>query len=312
MGNSSSSSSVSIEQDNTIINRSTINSVNEMYNKAVVNTTIETVQECSASLIQGQNITLENLVIAGDIDLDLSQLQEALVDFSCTQQSEVQNEVANKLTAQIMQDLEKSTSTDVFTKLNAQAQANSKADFGSFPWSGADSSSKVNQKIKNHIENVQTTNLKNVVNTAVYSNFTNLTESKCVSKIVQSQNIGVKGITGGGDFSFTADQKQTAQMFANCVQQMDVSNKIINDVTKFIGIKVKEDTKTTAETEASATAEAISVVLGPIGAVGDAIGNIFPEIPELGALGSLVPASGSLSLCCCCLIMIVVLVMLLK
>lgn len=314
MGNGSSKSSVTVEQNNTVINRSTINSVNKLYNSAVVNMTVQTVQKCSAALIQNQNITLENLDIKGDIKIDISQWQDALVDFSCIQKDEVKQDVVNKMTAQIMEDLQKSTSTDVFAKLNSQAMSNSKADFGSFPWAGASSDSTVNQKVTNYIENQTTVNLENVVSTSVYSSLTNLTESECFAKIVQSQNIGVRGIKGGGSFSFSADQKQSASMFAKCVQEMNVSSQIINDVTKFVGIKVKEDTKTTTETDATAGATAESTVLGPIGAIGDALGNLIPNLNfgDLGGLSALIPISASLTLCCCCLIVIFIVISLFR
>lgn len=314
MGNGKSKSSVTVEQDNTVINRSTINSVNKLYNSAVVNMTVQTVQKCSAALIQNQNITLENLDIKGDIKIDISQWQDSLVDFSCIQKDEVKQDVVNKMTAQIMSDLQKSTSTDVFTKLNSDALAKSKADFGSFPWAGASSDSNVNQKIKNYISNETNINLENVVSTSVYSSLTNLTESTCFAKIVQSQNIGVKGITGGGSFSFSADQKQSASLFAKCVQEMNTSSQMINDVANFIGVKIKEDTKTTAETEAEAGSTSESTVLGPIGALGDLLGNLIPNFNfgNLGNLSALVPVSASLSLCCCCLIVIFIVISLFR
>jgi hypothetical protein len=311
MGNSSSSNSaITSEQDNTVINQSTINSVNELYNKAVVNMTVQTVQKCSSSLIQSQNITLSNLKIAGNITFDIQQWQDALVDFSCVQKEAVKQDVVNQMTSQIMQDLQSSTSTDVFSKLNDQAAAASKTDFGSFPWAQSSSNSDVNQKIKNYISNQTTVNLQNVVSTSVYSNFTNLTESTCFAQIVQNQNITVQGVQGGGDLSFSANQKQSASMFAKCVQDMNVSNKIVNDVTTFLGIKVKNDTQTTAESEATASSTAESTTLGPLGSLADALSQL---IPNFGLdISMLLPVCASLSLCCCCIILILFAVMIIR
>lgn len=313
MGGSSSKSSVTVKQNTTLINRSSINVFNKMVNTATINVSLQAVQNCSASLINNQKIDISNIVAGEDIVILSSQEQNALMNFSCIQRSDVKNDVVSKLTSQVMTDMKNNVQQDVINKINAQVASHSTSDWMSGFGGGSSSSSKVNQDINTYVENNQKKDIKNVFENALYSNFSNFVESNCIAKIIQGQEFSAKDLTAGRDVKLTVNQKQVAQQLAKCVQENNVSNKVMQDVTNFAGIKIVEDTEQGAETESTSTAEAISKALGPIGSVLDGLGGLIPDFnfPGLGDLGEagkgLSVSSSSLSCCICLLILLLVL-----
>lgn len=255
----SSSAAVTQEFETTVINRSTINTLNKMVNTTAVNTLIQSVKNCSSTIVNSQRIVFKKFTAGGDIDINVSQNQSAWLNLSCAQRDEVKNDVITSMIDTITQALNSSTSQDVINKLNAEASSKSEEGWLTMPWGGASSDSSVNQKIKTYVENKKETNIQNVIENAVYANFTNSSYDECISKIINSQEIEAENLDAGGSIRFTANQEQAATLISECIQEANVTNRAVNDITRFLGIKIKEDvTQSTiieAEAESKATAK---------------------------------------------------------
>lgn len=311
MGGSSSSSKVYQESETYVTNKSDIDVLNQTINTTIVNTVIENVKKCSASIIQNQKIEIIGLVAGEDINITSQQVQQGMLDFSCAQTDKIQNEVVNKMVTEIMNQMQTNVDTTVLEKLDAIASSKSTDEWGSFPWGGSESDSDVEQKIKTKIKTDLKKDIKNIVENSVMANFTNKNYNECLSRVVNSQEFLAKDLTAGKNITLTLEQDQAAQIFTRCIQDSDIANKVSTTITDFLGVAIKEDTSTTRMLLASADATAESLSGGFFEGIGRGIGNIFKGLLPLdifeGApsiLGLLTTSSLS---CCCCLILIILL-----
>ena len=313
MGATQSNSNIHQEQNQTVINQSTVNIVNQQLNSMVANAVIKDAQNCSAALGLSQNIELENISVEGDIVINSNQTQQATVNFDCVQASTVRNEVANEMISQIMAQLETSTSADILNQLDTLADQKTSSELGGSPFT--QSSSNV-EGIQNYVQVSQTNkNIENVVKNAIEVSFTSDTLKECINKVIASQNFKAKGLTSSkGGAVLTINQDQAATMIASCIQNSDVGNQITNKVLGYLDITTKDDSQTkieasnTASVTQSTTSKGISDI---ISSVGDALAAMLAAL-GLSIAGPFVlvsSLSSSFYLCCCCCCLILMLVM---
>lgn len=311
MGNSPSSqsqSSVYQENNTNVVNQSTINSLSETLNSTTVNTVINNVKQCSAAILNNQTVVFEGIKSAGNIDINVAQNQSAWLDFTCAQTDAVKNDVVAQLVSTIQQNMKSNIDTATLNNLQAIAAAKSTQDFGSFPWGGPSSNSNTTQKINTYISNNQTTNLQTVLQNSVYASFTNSNYDSCIASLVNNQEVTAKNITTGGTLTFTVNQTQSAQLLTSCIQNSNISNRALNDMTSFLGIKVAQDTTTKTNNTSSGTATSTSDNKG--------VGSLLPDFSSLfsglsgmfsGLGGVVVFSSFSCCLMLCLLIVFLVL-----
>ena len=295
MGGSSSKSSLYQEQNNTVINRSTLNFLNKQLNDTIVNTTIENVKSCSASIVQNNKATLQNLEIKGDFYMTINQAQSSALDFSCVQKSDVKNEIVSKLINQIKSQFENNIDTSILNQLSAEVKTKSDTDWGSMPWGSSDAETDTKQIVNNRVINDTDKNIENVIATRVEANYTQKANDSCAAKVINNNDATFKNITVGKDWHVSLDQEQAAKVYAQCVQDSQTSNKITEDILSFLDVKVKEDTNTQTDTKLDTIAETTAKKSGPLGFLGDLFGL------SQGATMA-ISASAFLSVVCTCFI----------
>lgn len=320
MGGSESKSSVEQEANTYITTKSDISLLNSTSNSAIVNSTIENVKKCSSTLLQTQSIRIIGLTSGGDITINSDQVQAGMLNFACAQEDTVHNEVKSELVNEIMNQLENSVDNSVLTDLGAIANSKSTNEWGSFPWGGADSESDIDQTINTEISTSMNKDIQNVVKLAVETNFTNKNYSECLNKVILQQEFLAQNLTSGGNITLTANQSQSSKVFAQCVQDTNISNFITQNIVDFLGVEVRENVKndTTSILDAESYAEGLNQ--GPLSAVGNLVGGVLDTL--LGPLNALFGDFASIwsvlggviglgcSLCCCCVILIIILTIL--
>ena len=102
---------------------------------------------------------------------------------------------------------------------------------------------------------------------------------------------------------------QVADIFGECMQSSDVGNKVLNDITRDLGITIKEDSSTAVENESTSTAESTAVQKGVIGEIGEVLEGIFDMIGLAALAPFAVPIAGCCVCCCCCLILLIIMMM---
>ena len=319
MGGSESKTNATLDSNTTVINESTLNQFNSLVNKTAVNTMIENVKKCSASVVQSQHLTIKNITCGDNCNIALAQDQSAWLDFNCAQKDDVQMDVIQKMIDNINTTLKDNTSTDLLNKLNSNISSKSQSDWGALPWGGSSSNANVNQSIKNYVSNKTNVNTSNAIENAVYASFKNSNINECIAKIISEQEIKATDISAGKNFTFTVNQSQKADAIASCIQNANIASRVITDVTKFAGLdlSIKKDTEVENISETKAESESKNTgffqgIGSVVESVGTAIGNVFGGLLSglgLGAFAPLLGPSRSSSLCCCCCIIILIILM---
>lgn len=281
MGGSSSKSEAKQKITNNVINKSVLDVLNSTIIDTIVAVTVENVKQCSASLIQRQNIKFGNLKAKGPININTSQTMDGMLNFACAQNDTVVNDITNSIISQVMGEINNKIDTQSINDLDAKANSKSTADFLSM-FGNSSSDAKTNQKIKNNIENTSKRTIKNVVEYSTNVNFTNKNLSTCLAKVVALQNFEVGNVESTeSSISFTNDQKMSVQVFAQCVQSSNISNKIIQNMTNFLGLTIKDDTKTGLNNTVVGESIATALSNGPLGSIGTLFSNMFGPLTDL-------------------------------
>jgi len=317
MGGTESKTAAMLTSNTTVINQSSLNYMNSLVNNAAINTMIESVKKCSASIIQNQKLTIKNIKCGDNCNIALFQDQTAWLDFTCAQKDDVQMEVINKMIDTINQSLNSGASNDLVNKMNSNLKTKSQQEWGTFPWSGSTANTDLKQNINNYVQNKNNTNITNAIQNSVYANFKNSNINECITKIISNQEISAQDISAGKNFSFTINQSQTSKLISSCIQNSNVTNRVVADVTKFAGLDLQIKNDTGVSTESTATTETTAVNSGflqGIGSVFSGIGSAFSNILSGFGLTALTPfmapSSASSSMCCLCLCCLLILVLL--
>lgn len=322
MGSSSSKSTVHQEENVLVMTENDVNLVNQQLNNFVAKAVVKAASACSSNILQTSKITIRNIEAKGDVDLTTSSKQQAYLDFSCINTTQVRNDIANEMIGQMMSSIENNNSVDVLSKMNAVADAKAKQGAGAAilnPFSSTNSQSDVEQ-IKNYQQHTKNnTKIENIVKNAVEVGFTSENLSSCISQIQQSAEYQAENIKAGGNIKLIHSAEQGAQSFTNCVNETNVGNQVVSKLMNYFDIKTKSDTETKVKTESGGVAETSSYSAGlddVIASIGTAIGNIFGgifggifEALGLTALGPMAgpsssSSSSSLCICLCCLLIL--------
>lgn len=294
--------------ENKYVNESTLNLINQTSNSVIVNTIVKNAKSCSASLLQDQTIIIEDIKVKGDFNVTAVQDLKGMLSFSCIQQEDVYNEVANKMISQILADFNSITDNSSRNDLNAIANSKSEGEIGDFFSKNKDTKSKVDQKIKNDFRTSTNRDIKSIVDYAVTSNFTSENISTCIAKATANQYIRVKRVSTGGNFIFAPSQKQAVDAIMSCLQASKITNKITNDIASFFDLKIRDDVRNTTDNTAASEAISETITKGPLGAIGDLFSGLFSPLTDLlaGLTGFKTQAAGVVgsSLMCCIIIIV--------
>src|SRR5690606_37929347 len=130
-------------------------------------------KKCSSTLMQTQRIVISGIRSYGDINIDTNQNQDSYLSFACAQSDDVHNQITAELINTIMASFQTNIDAQTISDLNATANSKTTDEWLSMPWGGANSSSEVKQDTRIDITNITTKDIKNVVENAVETNFTN-------------------------------------------------------------------------------------------------------------------------------------------
>ena len=307
-----SSSSVTQNITNNIINQSDLNILNKTVNTSVANTVVKNAQSAGGSTSQNQSTTVGNIIAEGKgskVDLSQEDLQDSQLSVTALQQSIQSVDVGATMSAAIQAQIKNSTNDATLNKLVSAGTASMKSGFASFGGLGASSSSTVNTNVNNTQITDTNQNLSNIVDNMVKNNTTESSVKSCFSKVVQDYNTKIGNLIAlaGGEINLGLSSNQTAKNMAECKQLTDQTNKITTALTTAMGLKIQDDTKNTTETESTAKSESTTVAKG-LGSVIKAIGGIFGQYTRMVEIIVAV----CLLVCCCSSFGIIAMMMLKK
>jgi hypothetical protein len=313
MGNKASvaNSAVTLNNNTLVVNKSSLDYLNQLTASTTANQIIKILSNCTGSMTNINTIDFGGtLNISSGSNVTINQNIKSSVNFKCLQQSEVQTQLTSNMSNTIQQALQNNLSTDILNKMDAQAQSASQSAFLSL--SGSKSNSEVNANSDTKIINQTDRSLKNIINVAVTSNFTQETVNSCVSQMLNKQIASFqKGANVSENSTLIINQDISSSQIAECIQNGSFASDITNALTQFYQIDVKDDAKNTSETEMKGTAESESKASGffeDVGQMFKGIGEGLGGLVGLGAIGPMATFSSSscVILCCCIMIILVI------
>jgi hypothetical protein len=322
-GSSSSRSSVTQKYDTTIVKKEDINILSENVNSAISNTVIKQASICSASIAELQKVDFSNMAVGGDFNLTVNQEQQAALTFNCVQITDIKNVIANELFSQLMENVNTNFTSDIVDKLEANAKSNSASGAGSSLLSGPSSSnSNANVDYKYKDINDIHKNIQNIVKNSITNNLDIKSIQDCISKITQTQQVGVKNITIDGNVIAAIDQKQATSLLTSCMQKSSIGTNITGDIISKLGLTVEDSSTTKKSTTLSTGTSSTAESRGPMESIGSGVstaaqglgsgvGNAFGGV--FGGFGNMFSNSdGStnwgiiiFSVICCVMILII-------
>jgi hypothetical protein len=298
MGNSASSKVTNIN-NTLLVNKNDINILNKNLTNQVANTVINNAKKCSANINQLQSIKFKDIVVAGDFNLNADQKQQTALTFSCVNTDQTHSDIANEMMQEMMNNLQNNNSSEILSKLEAQAAASQKNGFLSTAF-GNSTKSKSNNTVNFNQTNTNNTNLQNIIENSIVNNFTTNNISDCISQVNNNQLIDTQQIVIGGNANFAIRQDQASALFSECIQTADIGQKITNSVMTSIGVQSENINDTVAKTEMKSEAIATQV--------NESVSLLASLAPFLISFGG--PVIGII-ICCviCCIICVAIFVL---
>ncbi len=302
MGNTQARSTVTQVDNKLIMSEDDIKIHSEDINNFITNTSINDYKNCSNSVNELQNITFKNIDVEGNLNIDgVSQKQSAAITFDCYQASTVRQEVGQEMIANMMNNLQNNVSQEILSKMNANAKAAAESSFGAI--GNVQSNTNVNSisNYKSVTKNYK--DIENVLKNNVENNFTQEMMRSCVNNVNTSQNIQFQDIKVKGNANIRAiNQEQGSIVFAECIQNNNTGNKIMNAAIGMLGVKSEDTTNIVAKTIMEAETSTTAHQAGFFESIGKAIGDIFSGITSMFS-----GESGMVCCICACMVICIVL-----
>lgn len=304
-----SNSTVRNVNNQTVINKSQIDILNENITNQIANSQISQAASCGASTSQDQSIKFEDITSAPGYPIsiqDIRQGQYAFLDFTCQQTQQTRTDIANSLLNDMGNNLQDHNSTTIMAELEAQAAANVKNGFAG--WGGGGSHSDSDNQINWDVTTGITQELRNVIENTIENNFTANNLAECTTALKQSQSAVFSGIHSGGSVIIGGiSQDQMLDAYARCIQDQKVAQEMTNVITNATSVKIEDDTGSGTRSKEAGTATSETINNGPFESLGEMFSSILSGI---GAILSNFRASSILSviliaLVLCCLIIAV-------
>ncbi len=266
-----SKSSNNTTDNKKIINSTDIKVMSKSISENISNTVISNASTCGASSLSSQQMNLSNVNITDSSDVTLGQDNEAILNFSCVQESTVRADVANDLAKKLMDNIQNSNSSDMLGELEASASAKMKNSALSFGQSGASSGN--NNNIDYTMTNNTNINIEHVIQNSITNNFKNEDIKACNSNMVGMQEMNVNGATIKNSQGVNLTQRQVVASYSECKQIQDASNKIINTIIEDLGATIVNDTKSEQSTKTKLETKSETIQKGLIESIGDVFSN---------------------------------------
>ena len=257
MGSSTSTTNNKSVMNNTNVTENNISMLNSQTNNMVSNVIMKAAQSCSTATVLRNSVTLENLRIKGNLNINSKQKNKATVTFSCVQVSKMASQIEDSISNFIAGEIHNKFSAEQQAKLAQEAKAEAAASALALG-AVANSTSNNNSTINN--TNLVTINqdIKNILVNNVTHNTNMESVADCVSSLTASNNFEIDGARVGGNANIALDQDNAAELVTECIQNSDLSSGAISKTAQMLGITIKNDSSTSQKGAAEQIASSTS------------------------------------------------------
>ncbi len=238
--------------------RNEIVNINKNMSSQISNIMMTSMQDMAAGQEITQEIKIKGIVAAGDVDIsNISQKAKVKVNLSALQNTELQNEMLEKIQSNLSQGL-KEAIENVQTRENIEGEqwVSELANFANNLVDnvvGGDLDENIKETTRNTLnsENIQKT--VNEIQSHVESNVSNETMSKIAANFSADQSIEISNVASGGNATISnIDQEALSEQILKSVQDSGATSNLMSDVLG-ISKSVTERVVKTEQTEKKET-----------------------------------------------------------
>jgi hypothetical protein len=280
MGNTTSTANVVQQNNQLFVNKDYVKSVSEQLNSQISNTLIKNAKACTADINNNQAINIKGFTTKGDFNFTGNQTQSAALTFSCVQSTKVRNTAGSEIISNMTSALQNNVNNEALAKMDANAKNAASSSFGAIGNTQANTNINAINNYQSVTENHK--DIENVVKNVVQNNFSSESISNCISQVNNNQSINLQEVNVAGKAVIAIDQNQAANVVAECIQNDNVGNAIMNAAASALGVKIEDKTvsKSIQESKSEVVQEAhmagyLEGLAGIIGSIGTAVSSIF-------------------------------------
>jgi beta-N-acetylglucosaminidase len=261
--------SLKVENETVIMNKNSLESINETVNnisKSVIN---KAAQDCMASAKSVNNMKFCDLKAAGDINIsDIAQTNEVTINLDCLQKSNIKTQIMTEIMKDVVSGIESLTDNAMANELmnkavsDAEASGEAKAT-AEAPFLGIGSaSSESNVSAKSTVENQTEISNKltsmtenqrkfvNLVANTINEAIDNSDSKKCVNSSEAENKLVFCGADAGGNINIKGiNQANVVKSITGCIQETEMGSAIGMALAEKIGIKIDDAVKVKSESK---------------------------------------------------------------
>lgn len=243
MGGASSRANADNASNQVFISESTANTINKNTIDAVANALFNSKSTVKNTTRIDQKMDFSGCKVKGNIEISGIRMEAIVtVDFKNTQVVNAEQEMAQTLMDELMENLTNSMSTEAMNDMNTKAETEAKAQ--GILGSGANSETNVANKFNLEQHNRTNSNIENIIATSITTNFNTEIIQESINAAAASQEIVFKNCRTGGSLTVKdIEMKAGITSVVDIISESGAVQKVINDVTKKLDIKIENDTK---------------------------------------------------------------------
>jgi hypothetical protein len=267
MGNSSSSTTNNII-NNSVVNQSTLENLNETVSTQVTKIIMEQQTGARATGTQTATIQVGNLTASGpgsiidnlNLTIDMNQNMTFNSNMSSAQNSEIQASIANAISQTATASLSSEQKAAMVSATEATQTVSGLALTG-----GNSNSAETNNETTNSSTNIIDQKFTNIVTNIIDNTQETSNIQDCIVETIHNTSItagNISAINGGQITNVSLTINDTATIVGNCIFNSIQGSGVLNTIATTMGLKVDTSVKSSQSAESSATTKASQTIEG--------------------------------------------------
>jgi hypothetical protein len=262
MGGNTSKSSIEQIINQKIINKSTLDVMNEQVTKMSTDSVMKNVSDSAAADSQTANIRIRSIKASGAgstiSNLNVGINQKSVVTLDVVDKTVQDNQINTELAIAIVNSVTQKIDNEQMQKLVSNAESDQKVAGLAFT-GGNESDASVINKMNSETINETSRKFVSIVNNVITQSSQTLNYKSCIANSIKAAQIDIGSLeaTNGAAINgvfITIDQ--TSQVMNKCILETIQNSKVTSNIASAIGLTILDETKNKQTSEGDATATA--------------------------------------------------------
>jgi hypothetical protein len=259
MGNNSSRSSVEQTINQKIINKNTLDVINQQVTQMSTDSLMKNVSDSAAADSQSANIRIKSIKASGSgstiSNLNIGINQKSVVTLDVVDKTVQDNQINTELAIAIVNNITQKIDNEQMQKLMSHAESEQKVA-GFALTSGNESDSSVINRMNSETVNETSRKFVSLVNNVISQSAKSLNYKSCIVNSIKAAQISIdsleatNGATINGVFITI---EQTSQVMNKCILDTIQNSKVTSNIASAIGLTIVDDTANKQKSEGDAT-----------------------------------------------------------